>query len=833
VVNPSAVRLLAKLPPPPPSGVEAYALDPLDTTLVRDAAYSAWVTTLSASEQETLIGLRVRWLWTARAMRQAPRTKEFRIYYSAGRANAISGRITGVTAASPTTSTVTTGIPNTEGTDVYAGAVLWIGASACAIFGSDASSPLVLHVTNLGRTYTDGTASVTNGSATVTGTGTVWDAGLIGLSFQIDGSSAIYTILNVTSPTQLTLAVVFAEATMAGTTYQIFQKRPMANTGCTVAIPHTYSAGTVTMTAGSTAVTGAGTQWTAALVGQVFRVQNDLTKYRVASVASATQLTLDQPYAGPASGLGFIYSIGFPLYRDLSNETNWDERYYVVDYSSNVTVTTDARGNPLRIYEVFIPAASDTSRAGLPLTTTLAQPIAYGQIGVSAADDRTHTADDPKWNASPLGSRTGNEGQVGGPATVFRVRHDPPPAPVPPPDSDRVFATPADYHSHSYYTYRWQPQAHLKTHVFRALDDAVFKVDWANQPRAAIDSSDLALFPDETIDPRWDALKRSEVANELNQLNAFGHDAAGRASAFLYYAGLSNDGLRILAGLPGNERAFTQLTTLPLDPDDPANANRVGPDNPPDFVVDPSLRAYIDTLDGRSTNRYFYRCLYVDTAHNRGPLGLSSPPVWLPKVAPPRAPLFTKVLGGERQTELRWASNREADLAEYRVYRADSENGARDLRLMTLVHTETIPLGDPSLRPGQVTWTDTPLAGLTTFYYRLVAVDAEGNASPPSAIAAVRAHDEALPTPPTLNASWEAAVPPKHALLDWSSSDETLLERRATINFLWDQIGDWHAPGTYNVSAAVDSSFDWQFRLRVRKYTGAQIIGPIVQLNHV
>src|ERR1035437_2360079 len=106
-----------------------------------------------------------------------------------------------------------------------------------------------------------------------------------------------------------------------------------------------------------------------------------------------------------------------------------------------------------------------------------------------------------------------------------------------------------------------------------------------------------------------------------------------------YYQGLSNDGLRVLAGLPGIDRAFTQLTIQPLDSDDPANANRLGPDNPPDFVVDPALRATIDTLDGRTTNRYFYRSAYVDGVHNRGPMGLSSPPIWLPKVTPPRSPL--------------------------------------------------------------------------------------------------------------------------------------------------------------------------------------------------
>jgi hypothetical protein len=731
---------------------------------------------------------------------------------------------------SATVSDVTTDIANTEPADAYAGAALWLGNTAYQVTGNDATTPLVLHVTNLGRTYTAGTAAVGNGSGTVTGTGTSWDAGLAGLTFQVAGSAATYTVLAVTSGTELTLSTRYAEAGNAAASYTIFARRPRANLGCNLAIPRVYAVGTATMTAGSATVTGAGTNWSAALAGRVFRVQNDLTVYRVASVATATQLTLDVGYRGPASGPGFVYEITHPLYTDLSREHAWDQRRYVVGYTEHVTVGTDSSGSPLRIYEVLIPGPADTDRSGIGLTTSLARPIGYGQVGVSAADNRVHTADDPKWTGSPLGNRPGNEGQVGGPATVFVIRREPPPPPVPPPDSERVYATPADYHGQSYYTYRWQPADGLKTHVFRAVDHAVYEADWASQPRAAIDASQLALFPDQAVDPRWDALKRAEVAAELNPLNAFGADKAG---AFAYYAGLSNDGLRVLAGLPANERAFTQLTVLPLDPADPASANRPGPDNPPGFVVDPSLRAYLDGVDGRAANRYFYRCAYLDAAHNRGPLGLSSPPVWLHKVVPPRSPLLTSALGGQRQATLHWASNREPDLAQYLIYRAASEADARDVRLMSLVHSVAVPPGDPALRPAQNTWTDTGLPGLVTFYYRLVATDTAGNASPPGQAVAVRAHDEELPAVPPLTVAWAAGSPPLNANASWTDADDnTLLERRATINFLWDPVGSWRPPGTHNVALDIDHTFDWQFRLRVRKYTGAAKTGDPVSLNH-
>ncbi len=134
---------------------------------------------------------------------------------------------------------------------------------------------------------------------------------------------------------------------------------------------------------------------------------------------------------------------------------------------------------------------------------------------------------------------------------------------------------------------------------------------------------------------------------------------------------LSNNALRVLAGLPSTEDAFTQRTIQPLDPNHIDTHDRRGPGDPDDYTNTLSdLRLYIDTLDGRAAaNCYFYRAAYVDDAHNRSALSLASPPVGLPSVVPPRKPVITKILGGDRQIILKWASNRETDLAEYRVYR--------------------------------------------------------------------------------------------------------------------------------------------------------------------
>lgn len=56
-----AIQVLDKVAPPPPTGIEAFALDPKDPFLQRDATYNAWFNdTLSAAEQESLVGLRLR-----------------------------------------------------------------------------------------------------------------------------------------------------------------------------------------------------------------------------------------------------------------------------------------------------------------------------------------------------------------------------------------------------------------------------------------------------------------------------------------------------------------------------------------------------------------------------------------------------------------------------------------------------------------------------------------------------------------------------------------------------------------------------------------------------
>ncbi len=71
--------------------------------------------------------------------------------------------------------------------------------------------------------YTTGTADVTLGSGTVTGTSTVWTAAMVGLGFRIDGTKDWYTITARASNTSITISPVYAGATATTNVYTIRQ----------------------------------------------------------------------------------------------------------------------------------------------------------------------------------------------------------------------------------------------------------------------------------------------------------------------------------------------------------------------------------------------------------------------------------------------------------------------------------------------------------------------------------------------------------------------------------------------------------------------------------
>jgi hypothetical protein len=355
----------------------------------------------------------------------------------------------------------------------------------------------------------------------------------------------------------------------------------------------------------------------------------------------------------------------------------------------------------VRSYEVFLNLGSLVTLQAPDLATT----TVYSYIGVSAADAKNHTRDLRTTGSNS--NRAGNEGKVGGPSRIFRVLRTKPNSPgLPTFPPDRVFATKADYYGKSSYTYSWTPPPGpgqvLYAHIFRALDETLFQVDWdQRQVRVSkvlnpTNPAHSKYFPSE---PRWDAAKQQQVANELNALNTFAYPTA-KAQALAYYRGLSDDGLRVLAGLEGNQLAFTQLATFVRVTDDDTDDKTI--------ALDASVGSYTDTtLDGRANNRYFYRVAFFDKANNLSELSIASPPVWLVDVMPPRTPTIIKAAAGDadRKITITWATvNREADLQEYRLYRAERPLAERELATTVPIHTRlssSIPAGTT-----QVSWDD-------------------------------------------------------------------------------------------------------------------------------
>lgn len=509
---------------------------------------------------------------------------------------------------------------------------------------------------------------------------------------------------------------------------------------------------------------------------------------RAGAVALRVQWSWPEVAGGEAQVREFrvyLHPGRIPPSPDATETSCWLRRIAVLGYKEHVVVAGGRRR-----YDVLL-LSTDTAE-GQPLHPTADQPIREAWVAVSAADHQTASADDPKWAGTALGGRYGNQSRVVAPARVFRVLRSLPDKPLLLADSERVFATPADYYGRSYYRLEWQMGKQLRAQVFRALDDGLFKADLKCRPRPPLDPvTDAGLFP---VD--WPLARRQQIAAVLNALNAPGPPPGDGAAALERYRGLANDALRVLAGLPDMEAAFVLVSAEPIE--GPAGGGTC---------------SYTDTLDGRARNRYFYRVALLDQVSNRSPLSLSSPPVWLPDVEWPRTPVLSKILGGDREITLQWTASHEPDLFAYRIYRADRREDADDLRRMVLVRTEP---------KGSVEWKDA-VPGCKTYYYRMVALDGKGNASAPSAPLKARAYDEGKPAPPTWG---EGKATPTGMILTWTLADlaqRTLVQRQDPLVYppRWERITQWLPAGTQQASDSTRvAGRTYVYRLRVQDAQG-------------
>ena len=197
--------------------------------------------------------------------------------------------------------------------------------------------------------YATGTISTTQGSRTVTGSGTTWVDNMKVGYLSVDGR--LYRIDRVASGTSIILRAPFDRTALSAATYKIVypqyalpslmasllaivyegkellvSQKNQVDLIRTESVPEEvylgdindttfYSTGTVDVTVDSASVTGNSTVFTALMEGMQFQVAGNSEIYTIRERTSDTAITLDRPYTGATATTQnyTINAIGTPL----------------------------------------------------------------------------------------------------------------------------------------------------------------------------------------------------------------------------------------------------------------------------------------------------------------------------------------------------------------------------------------------------------------------------------------------------------------------------------------------------------------------------------------
>jgi len=245
-----------------------------------------------------------------------------------------------------------------------------------------------------------------------------------------------------------------------------------------------------------------------------------------------------------------------------------------------------------------------------------------------------------------LGGVAGNEGKPPGIQTVFRVRRqqpEPPKALWP----DPAVASVRDGDGRSFLTVRWEKGAGAAVRIYRAAADAVYQAD----------------FQQRQADAGGDAVGQWMAA----QVKAGKTLPLPFAGVRTVYEKLSPKAQQDIASAAHVAVAFSAVHASPLavaacpdtkGPDLAASASAGEPK--PDSVC-----AYVDVLPGRVPGYYFYRLQAVDAAGNCSNLegSAASPPVQVPDVFVPSAPVIVEAYAGTPEMRKELAELRQAQQA--------------------------------------------------------------------------------------------------------------------------------------------------------------------------
>ena len=378
--------------------------------------------------------------------------------------------------------------------------------------------------------------------------------------------------------------------------------------------------------------------------------------------------------------------------------------------------------------------------------------IRYAQIGVNSFVDL-------------------QEGSVSPAATIMALYWNTPATPTAflPVAGDQIIAlkaSPANIHGKSTFTLNWNDTgASLKYHIYRALDETLFKVDNAERPNR--NNSIYTNFKNDYDFEAADVDVIQNIPHEPDPVLVGSH-----------YTALTPGQLQILACLPDNVNAYSKI-----------NEEEIAED----------VELYLDnTLNGQSSNRYFYALQSVDTNGLQSELSLATPPVEIPKTTPPPIPVITSVNGGENKVIVKWAKNPGADIAGYLVYRTQDLKKARDARKMELIKahdTDVYSVGvNGSLPNKEFEFADESAIARQAYYYGVVAVDLDDAGKwLPSRVSQAgvgQAYDLTAPEPPEWDevASGWIYIDDDEIIYEWNDDLTSATNPLPAIRLFWEDI---------------------------------------------
>ncbi|KYK31887.1 MAG: hypothetical protein AYK19_03490 [Theionarchaea archaeon DG-70-1] len=363
----------------------------------------------------------------------------------------------------------------------------------------------------------------------------------------------------------------------------------------------------------------------------------------------------------PAS---FLVDQDNPLYTDYGNPESWEmaEMSIEVDMEEGKemeeTITYQWGEEKTIKYKLFdIYVSEDSIPEQYRLSLTPQNPTVSGNIGITTVDE------------------SGNESTVTS-LPVFAVLRDKPEPPSAP-DISVLWATIPDYYGISHYDVKWPVTKKIYFYqVYRTMDKTLMLVDAEEHLSGHGDI-------DESLEEIWeeDGNRKGAIQKNLGDLdteisdwkNAHDDEKQRKLRELMEtYNILRNDTWQYLASLSENEKAFAPVSN-PLDPYDSENWEDV------DNMV------FQDSIEGKGRNNYFYRISAMDKAGNRSSLSIATPPVCVPDVIPPKPPVVTKAVSGDRKAVISWKKNREVGMVRYEIYRTDRKELLADVRMMEKV----------------------------------------------------------------------------------------------------------------------------------------------------